>query len=175
MKRYSLQRFIILVGLTCWSARRRSSAALPPIHLFGRWLGGGFRLFRQAARAFAFADVAHRFVEVAVVAVIRIADHALDDLLVGVRRHLVRVVARVQRGGQLRVQAVNRRARVERRLHLRLILRQRHAAETRGGRERRPGIDDAVCAVSDGLWIARHNISILSSGEVSLIPNTSRR
>jgi hypothetical protein len=25
------------------------------------------------------------------------------------------------------------------------------------------------------LWIARHNISILSSGEVSLIPNTSRR
>ena len=120
-------------------------------------------------------DVAHRFIQVAVVAEVRIADHALDHGLICARRDCVCVVARVQRGGLLCFNRVELRARVERRLHLRLVLRQRHAAETCGGRERRPGVDDGVRVGGDALWIAWHNLFLLTGGAVWLIPRASRR
>jgi hypothetical protein len=47
-----------------------------------------------------------------------------------------------------------------------VLWRLRHAAETRGGRERRPDIDDGVRVIGDGLWIARHNFSILSDAKL---------
>ena len=128
----------------CSSAARRVCSFLTGQLrlLLRRQLRRGAAFARQAALARALADVAHRLVEVAVLAVRRVALHGVDDQLIHLRRHHVGGVPRIKRRGCLRGDLVNGRARVKRRLHLGRVLRQRQAGKCPGGRERLPGIDD---------------------------------
>src|SRR5205085_1515925 len=103
--------------------------------------------------AFALARVAEGLVEVAIGALFRVADDAVDDALNELQALFVDDVALDLLGLLLALKHAQLIARFEGALHRRLELRQRHPAERLVGRERLPSVDDAHYLFQRVFWL----------------------